>query len=358
VLALATVCTLAPLAQAASPVGGGEAAEPGHAGGASSSSSSAAGEAATAEAARAKAEARLEAAREKLEEAAREVAELSGSAANFVYSTEITGSSRSIIGAVLDASDSQNGLRVVSVSPGGPAAEAGLRPGDVVTTINGVDVRGRNTARAGLRTLRQLAPDSKVTLKLLRDGKPLEITATTRAAPHGFAFGQVIPPIPPVPPMPPMPAIPPVHFSLMQQRGPLGDLELATLTPQLGHYFGTEKGVLVLRVPEHGALELKDGDVILTIDGRDATSASHVTRILGSYQSGEKLTLHIVRDRRPLTLEETVPASQPGNGHYRWYLSPQGEGESREEREHGGSGTGGPVPESRSHGAPPPPHEL
>jgi len=31
--------------------------------------------------------------------------------------------------------------------------------------------------------------------------------------------------------------------------GPLMDMELATLTPRLGSYFGSEQGVLVVRAP-------------------------------------------------------------------------------------------------------------
>src|SRR2546430_13415861 len=52
---------------------------------------------------------------------------------------------------------------------------------------------------------------------------------------------------------------PELHGAFMIQ---LMDLELATLTPRLGSYFGSEKGVLVVRAPADGALKLEDGDVI------------------------------------------------------------------------------------------------
>jgi len=88
---------------------------------------------------------------------------------------------------------------------------------------------------------------------------------------------------------------------------PLMDMELATLTPRLGSYFGADKGVLVVRAPAGGSLKLEDGDVILAIDGRQPTSGSHATRILGSYQPGEKITLRIVRQHKTLDLEATLP---------------------------------------------------
>ena len=88
--------------------------------------------------------------------------------------------------------------------------------------------------------------------------------------------------------------------------GPLSNMELATLTPRLGKYFGTEKGVLVIRAPGDGQLKLEDGDVILAIDGREPTSGSHATRILSSYQPGEKINLKIVRERKTVELQATI----------------------------------------------------
>jgi len=92
---------------------------------------------------------------------------------------------------------------------------------------------------------------------------------------------------------------------------PLMDMELATLTPRLGSYFGSDKGVLVVRAPADGALKLEDGDVILAIDGREPVSGSHATRILGSYQPGEKIVLRVLRQHKTLQLDAMLP---PGSG--------------------------------------------
>jgi hypothetical protein len=149
-----------------------------------------------------------------------------------------------------------------------------------------------------------------------------------------------IPPIPPIPPLAPLAPLAPRALLAPYAAG-LGDLELATLTSQLGHYFGTEKGVLVVRGPEGGTLNLKDGDVILSVDGREATSASHVTRILASYMPGEKVTLHIVRERKTLDLQSTVPDRPAFRGDRFFYFSPQGGG-SRDEQGPAGPGPRGP----------------
>jgi len=88
-------------------------------------------------------------------------------------------------------------------------------------------------------------------------------------------------------------------------------MELATLTPRLGSYFGTDKGILVVRAPEDGALKLEDGDVILSIDGRVPTSGPHATRILASYQPGEKINLRIVRERKRMDVAAVMPDRGP-----------------------------------------------
>ena len=89
------------------------------------------------------------------------------------------------------------------------------------------------------------------------------------------------------------------------ERGSFAGMELASLTPRLGSYFGAKEGVLVVR-SGNSAFQLEDGDVITAIDGREPTSAAHATRILRSYQRGEKLSIKVMRDRKARTLEVTI----------------------------------------------------
>lgn len=90
--------------------------------------------------------------------------------------------------------------------------------------------------------------------------------------------------------------------------GPVGTMQLTTLTPQLGRYFGTDRGVLVVHAPTHGILTLQDGDVILTIGGRTPASPSQAMRILTSYDPGEKIRLVILREHRRLEVTAMIPA--------------------------------------------------
>lgn len=250
----------------------------------------------------AKLEAQLEAARRQLDAAAHQVAELSTQLSRPVIESFIDmdldgGHGRAIIGVQLEAMPGAPGARVREVSPGGPAAEAGIRAGDVIVAVNGTEVKGENPARQIMRLMHSVKPDSKVSVRVLRDGSAREFTVTARAAP-GYFFAQ-------------LPDIAPELLAgprgPLLLHGPVMDMELATLTPQLGRYFGSDQGVLVVRAPADGALKLEDGDVILAIDGRRPESGSHATRILASYQPGEKLTLRIVRMHKTLDVETALP---------------------------------------------------
>jgi predicted metalloprotease with PDZ domain len=257
-------------------------------------------------------EAQLEAARKQLEAAAHQVAELTAQLSRPVIEKFMTlgdEPGRAIIGVQLDPAADPRGVRVREVSPGGPAAEAGIRAGDVIVAVNDTEVKGDGAAREVVDLMRAVKPDGKVRVRVLRDGKPRDFTVTARP---GLGYFVTDGPMP-GPMSGPMPMPFPGPELLARVRAPLmlhgsmADMELVTLTPQLGRYFGSDAGVLVVRAPDDGALKLEDGDVILAIDGRRPTSGSHATRILASYQPGEKLTLHIVRLHKTLDVEATMP---------------------------------------------------
>jgi S1-C subfamily serine protease len=252
-------------------------------------------------------EAQLDAARKQLEDAARQVAELSTQAGEpFMqhFSKIDAPLGRVIIGVQLDPVSGKEGARVLEVSPGGPAAEAGIQAGDVIVAVNGKDVTGAEASHRVIKILRDVKPDSKLAVRVLRVGVSRDFTVRPRQRPDFLALAGALPDLPPLPIL---------RRSFMVD-GPLSNMELATLTPRLGKYFGTDKGVLVVRAPSDGLLKLEDGDVILAIDGREPSSGSHATRILGSYQPGEKLTLRVVRERKTLELQSTVP-EESGRSH-------------------------------------------
>jgi hypothetical protein len=100
----------------------------------------------------------------------------------------------------------------------------------------------------------------------------------------------------------------PMHMRLMDGPmmfalgSPLADLELAPLNPDLGRYFGTTDGILVISLPPESGLGLKGGDVILAVDSRAPSSPAQLLRILRSYEQGQEIKFEIMRDKRRLVV--------------------------------------------------------
>lgn len=258
-------------------------------------------------------EAKLEAARARLEAAAREVAELSGELTGPMMQDFMImrpGGNRAMLGINIgDGKEAaKDGVHVQSVTPGGPASDAGLKSGDVIISVDGKNLREseRRPSAALVDHLRTRKPGDKVKVEYLRDGKTQRAEITTEALGvfHHSAMR-------PLMGMHAMPAHEGGPFT-MAFRGFGGaqflDMELVTLTPKLGRYFGADKGVLVVRAPGSGDLKLEEGDVIVDIDGRKPQNGGHALRILRSYQPGEKVNLNVLRDRKTVKLAVTVPA--------------------------------------------------
>jgi membrane-associated protease RseP (regulator of RpoE activity) len=260
---------------------------------------------------------RLDAARRRMEVAAQQLAALSAQmygpmAKRFQV---LSGSPHALIGVQLERSSGTAGARVGEVSPGGPAQRAGIRSGDVIVAVNGTDVRGNDSTRRAIGLLRGVKPGEKVHLSVVRDAQTRDFTVTARPDWSGVFLARQFPDVP-LPPLPPVAALPGFRAGFgagfrggpMIIRGPVADMELARLTPGLGRYFGTDSGVLVVRAPPDGALGLQDGDVILSIGGREPIDSSHVIRILASYDPGEKIALEVMRSHRKIALTTRMPA--------------------------------------------------
>jgi len=130
-------------------------------------------------------EQRLAAARDRLAKAAGEVAELStqlgAQAADGIYYAQQP--SRVSLGVQIDPNSGREGARVLAVSPGGPASEAGVRAGDVITAIDGVAITGRRSAHQLIEQMRSAVADRPLKLHILRSYQPGE-RATLRIMRH------------------------------------------------------------------------------------------------------------------------------------------------------------------------------
>jgi S1-C subfamily serine protease len=222
------------------------------------------------------------------------------------------------------------GAYVDAVTPGGPADEAGIRSGDVITRLDGKSVLAGGAAEGadreqqslpGLRLIElaaRLEPGDTVPIEYRRGKERRTASVVTADEPDlvsrdgdrfTFAFrgpemvgGARVAPSPGL--MDRLELAGP-HWQFFSG-SPLGRLELAPLNPDLGRYFGTEEGVLVVSAPKDSMLGLRGGDVVLRVDGREPSGPSHLLRILRSYEEGETFKLDIMRDRKRQTVTARI----------------------------------------------------
>lgn len=242
-------------------------------------------------------------------------------------------------------SDSDSiGALIDAVTPGGPAAVAGLRAGDIITKFGTTPLvtkpssvaAGTKISSPGFRLVElvaQLQPNDTVAVEYRRGKARTTVRVVTAAEPdnltvvvgpegsYGFqalpdgeqfwvrgdgeadralemalrrsevARGALRNPEAPFP---------------VFDRGRMLDLDLAPVNPQLGSYFGTTEGVLVVDVADSAPLGLKAGDVVLSVDGRAVSNPSQLMRVLGSYEPDEALRIEVMRQKKRVTLRGSL----------------------------------------------------
>lgn len=235
------------------------------------------------------------------------------------------------------------GARLDAVTPGGPAALAGLQAGDVITRFNKAPLAvqlakvpaGTRVTSPGLKLVElvaKLAPNDTVSVEYRRGNAKKSTSVVTAAEPDYLTvrvgpeavFGSMPGSEEYWVGSPDVAQERAMELALRRSeyargvqeedralqsyyfRGPLLDLELAPVNPQLGSYFGTTEGVLVVDAPSKAPLGLLAGDVILNVDGRAISSPRQLMRVLGSYDRGEPIQLEVMRQKKRVTLKGTL----------------------------------------------------
>jgi C-terminal processing protease CtpA/Prc len=261
-------------------------------------------------------ERRMREAEQRLAEAAQQIAELSSRQLPRVAEIErrYKFDGKPKLGITIDSDEKGKvaGVSVIGVSPGGAADEAGLRSGDTITAVNGEPLQADHSGLANKKLLEFMSGVEEgdvLQVEYLRNGKSGEVELSPQVmSGHVFSFGDAgtnfdfTIPVAPLAPRGDM-----QRWMWVSAGSGFGDMELVSLTERLGSYFGTDKGLLVVRAPDNEGFKLEDGDVIQRIDGREPTSVSHAMRILGSYQAGEKFEMEIMRDKKKQMLEVDMP---------------------------------------------------
>ncbi|MEN1729294.1 MAG: PDZ domain-containing protein [Pseudomonadota bacterium] len=234
------------------------------------------------------------------------------------------------LGVLLGDNGDGESNRIIGVTPGSGAAEAGIQNNDRLLQINGQDV-SENTSAEVRVILGEFEPGDTVDVLIARgEGSEIVLPVTL-----GSALGNVqilagnlaeqlenieflteegersivriiestdgmAMPVPPTPPLPPL-------TGLLTGLGT--DTDLISNHEGLAGYFGTGEGVLVLRIDGDNSMNLMSGDVILGIEGEAIARPVDVGRALLDMEPGADITIEVVRDGLETLVYGTVPAS-------------------------------------------------
>ena len=170
----------------------------------------------------------------------------------------------------------QTGALIGDVTPNSPASKAGLQAGDVITELNGRKVTDSRNLRL---MVAQTPPNTKINLKLLRDGKERALSATlAELATEELASAE--------------PRQRPSAGRAMQG---LSGIEVTDLDARFRRQFdvpGDMRGAIVTSVdPDSRAYEagLKPGDVIIEVNRQKVGNTRELTEAIRKAKGGRLL---------------------------------------------------------------------
>ena len=160
--------------------------------------------------------------------------------------------------------EAPTGALVSSVEPGGPAASAGVRPGDIILKLNGTEIR--RSAELP-RAVAELKPGSRAQVELLREGKRLTLS---------FVAGEISDPVP-------------VATAPSDTMNP-GGLAVRPLTPQEKRASGLDAGLVVEQASGAAAeAGIAPGDLILAVNGTPVSGVAQLRALVDQRKSSALL---------------------------------------------------------------------
>ncbi|PZO53265.1 MAG: serine protease [Alphaproteobacteria bacterium] len=157
------------------------------------------------------------------------------------------------------------GVLVTDLYPRSAGERAGLRNGDVILSVAGVEVRDEGAVRYQFATQR---PGTRVPLLILREGRQTTLTATAEAPPGGAPEARQL-----------------------TGRHPLGGATVVTLTPATAEASGLDPfkhGVFIQTLDRRGVaarIGFRPGDIIDEVNGAPVRDAAQLDGVMAQSQS-------------------------------------------------------------------------
>lgn len=216
----------------------------------------------------------------------------------------------------LVADNHPSGVEVLSVTAGGPAAQAGLRRGDIITTVQGRSVRSVEQMAAALRSVRA---GQRVDVRLTRNGLRVAATVTP-----GRNVGRESLPTPG--------ARTPTPAAGAAARVSLG-VSVVPVTDTLRARYGltVRRGALISSVRSGSAAaegRLQAGSVIVALDGRRIDSPDQLIAAVQTLTPGKEVELTVNEGRQLIRRRVKPRLTDPPPGGTRLGVAPLGGAES------------------------------
>jgi serine protease Do len=188
-------------------------------------------------------------------------------------------------GAVNRVYGFKNGVLVQQVQPNGPADKAGLKPGDIITTIDGRQIKDGDDLVNEIASRR---PGSSIRLGFVRDGKPQDATVTIGDRDKVFAdLGN------------------PQQNQQQEEGGNPGESKLGILVRDTSPEMASKikhPGVVIqsVRTGSFADLQgLEPGYVIIRINKQETGNRDQFNAVVSKLKSGDDVVFEIVDPRHP-----------------------------------------------------------
>jgi serine protease Do len=218
-----------------------------------------------------------------------------------------------------DVEGDARGAAVRSVESDTPAGKAGIKEGDVIVRFDGETVR---SAAQLARMVGETPAGRSVAIEVLRAGKPEKLTVTLGEGNRMWMRGEGMPGerglhfALPVPPEPPDVSVENNVLHVRPREPRRLGVEFIDMGEQLAaaYKLETKSGVLVASVEAGGAAAqagIKAGDVLLELDGHEIENGRDLREAVADTKPGERVTVKLQREGRPLELEVTMGGVEP-----------------------------------------------